>query len=104
MKGMAVRFVVVLLLLLPALAFVHVRSVHATDDLYLAGILKSIDHDRKTVVVDVLSANCHGTREFSVDDPNELNFYLGKRIEFSIDSATCDSDTVYQLFLGGRRW
>lgn len=86
-----------------AMLFMFVLSVHAADELYLTGIVKSIDHNTRTVVVDVQSSSCHGMREFIVDYPSALDDFVNKRIDFSIDSSTCKSGEVYKMLLGGRK-
>lgn len=87
-----------------AMLFMFVLSVHAADELYLTGIVKSTVHNTRTVVVDVQSSSCHGPREFTVDEPYGLDDFVDKKIDFSIDSSTCESGKVYKMFPGGRKW
>jgi hypothetical protein len=95
---------VVLVLLAVALLILIIHPVYAGDELYLTGIVKSVDRNTGTVVVDVQSSSCHGTREFTVDEPSLLVDSVGKRIDFSIDSSICKKGEVYKMFPGGRKW
>lgn len=95
----------VLFLLTAALLILSIHPVYAADELYLTGIVKSIDHNTRTVVVDVQSSSCHGTREFVLDEPAALlEPFVGKKIDFTIDSSTCESGKVYKMFPEGRKW
>ncbi len=95
----------VLFILTVALLILYVHPVYASDELYLTGIVKSVDHNTRTVVVDVQSSSCHGLREFVLDEPAALlDDFVGKKIDFSIDSSTCESGKVYKMFPGGRKW
>ena len=91
----------VLTLLSPILSL---HPGYASDELYLTGVVKSVDHASATVVVEVLSSSCRGTREFTVDEPDMLDDFIGKKIDFSIDSSTCESGKVYKMFPDGRKW
>jgi hypothetical protein len=93
----------VLFILTVALLILYIHPVYAADELYLTGIVKSIDRNTRTVVVDVQSSSCHGIREFVVDAPAALDDFVGKRIDFSIDSSTCKRGEVYKMFPGGRK-
>jgi hypothetical protein len=101
---MSIKPALFLILLLSALLFLHIHPAYAGDELFLTGFVKSVDHAARTVTVDVQSSNCHGTREFTVDEPYVFDDLIGKRIDFSIDSSTCESGKVYKMFLGGRKW
>ncbi len=100
----AIRLALLYFLLLSVSEHWLIHSSYAADELYLTGIVKSIDHANKTVVVDVQSVSCRGGREFTVDHPYQLDEFLGAIISFSIDSSTCADGKVYKLFPGGRRW
>ncbi len=81
-------------------------SILAADELFLTGVVSSIDYDKKLAAVKVLSATCRGEREFSSDNPAELTEFVGKKINFSIDSSTCSNNdrTVHTMYLNGRTW
>ena len=79
-----------------------VLPVYASDELFLSGFVKRVDHEKKIVVVDVTSQACHGLRQFTVDDPAKLDDAVGKRIDFPIDSSICKGDNVYKMFPGER--
>lgn len=93
----------VLFILTVALLILFIHPLYAGDELYLTGIVKSVDHNTKIVVVDVQSASCHGVRKFTADYPSELDESVGKIINFSIDSSTCKDNEVYKMFPGGRK-
>jgi len=92
----------VLLILAVALLILFIHPVYASDELFLTGIVKRVDLNKKTVVVDVRSQSCHGIREFTVDDASQLDDFVDQRIDFSIDSSTCEPGGVYKMFPGGR--
>ncbi len=95
----------VLFILTVALLILFIHPLYAGDELYLTGIVKSVDHNTKIVVVDVQSASCHGVRKFVLDEPAILlEDFIGKIINFSIDSSTCESGKVYTMFPDGRKW
>lgn len=95
----------VLFILTVALLILYVHPLYAGDELYLTGTVKSVDRNTRKVVVDVQSTSCHGPREFTVDEPSILlDDFIGKIINFSIDSSTCESGKVYTMFLEGRKW
>lgn len=91
-------------ILMVASLFLFIHPLYASDELYLTGIVKSIDHNTNIVVVDVKSASCRGLREFILDGPAALlDPLVGNKIDFTIDSSTCESGTKYKMFLGGRK-
>jgi hypothetical protein len=85
-----------------ALLILYFNPAYAADELFLTGIIKSIDNNTKTVVVDVQSSSCHGIRTFVVNDPDALYDLINKKIDFSIDSSNCKRGEVYKMFPGGR--
>jgi hypothetical protein len=91
-----------LFLLLSAFLFLQVRFVYAADELHLTGMVKSIDHNTRTVFVNVLSSSCPGMLRFAVDDAAALDDFVGQKISFFIDSSTCRSDQVYKMLPGWR--
>jgi len=105
MNRMLIKQVLNLFLLLSAFLFLQARSVSAADELFLTGIVKSVDSDTKTVVVDVKSANCHGLTKFSIDNVAEFEDYINEKIDFFIYSSTCRRGEIYRIdkkFLRGR--
>lgn len=91
-----------LFILTASFVIMYIHPVYAKDELFLTGIIKSIDHNTKTVVVDVQSSSCHGTRTLVVDNPSALDDFINKKIDFSIDSSICKYGEVYKMFPGGR--
>jgi hypothetical protein len=87
----------VVLILIVAFSFLSIYSTEAADELYLTGILKSVDIISGTVMVDVKSQNCYGFKRFKVDNASELRGLEGKRISFSIDSPACKGGTLYKI-------
>jgi hypothetical protein len=79
---------------------VLVTSAPATDELFLAGIVKGIDQQTGIITVDVKSESCRGVRHFKLIDASTLkDTQPGKKISFRIDSAACKSDIVYKMIL-----
>jgi hypothetical protein len=75
----------------------NLGPAYAADELFLRGIVKSVDLVKKTVVIDVKSSNCRGTRIFTIEKPLEVEALEGERIDFSIDSSTCRNDEVHSM-------
>jgi hypothetical protein len=75
----------------------------AEDDLYLTGIVKDVDHLRKTVSIDVASSSCQGMKKFVVDDVDVFEGLVNARINFFIDSSVCKGDEVYKVLSVGRK-
>lgn len=92
-----------LFILMVGLLFLFIHPVYASDELYLTGIVKDIDHNAKKVVVDVKSSSCHGIRTFTLDDASKLDDFVNQKIDFSIDSSTCKRGEVYKMFPSGRK-
>ena len=74
--------------------------VSAGDELYLTGILKSVDVKSGTIVVDVLSQSCPGLRRFSVDGAAGLQGSEGVKFSFSINSSSCKGNVIYTVISG----
>ncbi len=91
-----------LFILTASFVIMYIHPVYAADELFLTGIIKSIDHNTRTVVADVKSSSCHGTRTFAVDNPSALDDFINKKIDFSIDSSICKYGEIYKMFPGGR--
>ena len=104
MAARTTQRVVLIIILFFVSSVLSIHPGYASDELYLTGVVKSVDHASATVVVEVLSSSCRGTREFTVDELSALDDFLGKKIDFSIDSSTCESGKVYKMFPDGRKW
>ncbi|MEW6570480.1 MAG: hypothetical protein AB1390_04820, partial [Nitrospirota bacterium] len=59
-----------------------IQSVHATDDLFLTGIVRSIDSHSGIVTVDVKSEGCSGVRSFRFEDVSAFAYRIDKKISF----------------------
>ena len=97
MNRMLIKQVLYLFLLLSAFLFLQVRSASAADELFLTGIVKNVDSNTRTVLVDVKSASCHGIRKFAIDNVSEFEDYINEKLDFFIDSSTCRRDEVYRI-------
>lgn len=82
----------VLLMTIALIAMIaSVQPAHAVDELFLTGVVKSIDRKSDLVTVQVTSAGCRGIRNFRSDQRLDLlENYVGKIISFYIDSSTCE--------------
>jgi len=69
----------------------------AGDELFLTGILRSVDPKSNTVVVDVLSQSCPGPRRFSVGNARVLQGREGGKVSFSINSSSCNGNVIYRI-------
>jgi hypothetical protein len=79
----------------------NICSVNALDELFLTGVVRSVDSKSGIVIVDVKSEGCHGVRSFRVDNVSDLDGLEGKKISFFINSSTCKGDEVYKMSLPG---
>jgi len=89
-------------------AFETIPLANASDELFLSGVVRSIDSLSSTVTVDVKSQGCKGVRNFEADDVSVFEHRLGKTVSFFIDSSTCRDGEVYTIIKtafpkGGRR-
>jgi hypothetical protein len=99
-----------LILLMSVVAFLvlNIQSVKAKDELFLAGVVRTVIANSGTVVVDVKTEGCSGIRSFRTDNISTLVASEGKAISFFIESSTCKSGVVYKMhgvtpLKGGRR-
>lgn len=79
-----------------------VQTSWAVDNLFLTGFVKSVDNNSGIVRVNVTSESCKGLREFRVpeDAKGDLDTSLiGKKLQFYINSATCERGRVYNIIL-----
>jgi hypothetical protein len=83
------------------LSAVVTRPVHADDldQLYLTGIIKSVNTATGLVYVEVRSLSCPGMKSFKVDAPEVLLRYIDQRVSFFIESNTCKDDSVHTMLL-----
>ena len=68
-----------------------------TDQLYVTGIIKSVNPATGLVMVDVTSSSCHGMRTFKADNLDKLQAYIQQRISFFIDSNRCNVKETYTI-------
>ena len=73
------------------------------ENLYLTGLIKSVDPLTGIAVVDVKNIGCAGTRSFRVDDVALLNDLQGEQISFFIDRSKCIDKDVHKIVLS-RGW
>jgi hypothetical protein len=85
-------FILMLILLM-----FNIHSVNALDELFLTGVVKSINSHTGIAIVDVKSEVCRGFRSFRADDISELEGLEGERISFFINSLTCKGDKIYTM-------
>jgi hypothetical protein len=79
---------------------VFLGELCAEEQLFLTGIVRSIDTARGILRIEVTSQVCRGLREFAVpqaarEDLDET--LIGKRLGFYIDSSTCERGKVYTI-------
>jgi hypothetical protein len=74
-----------------------IHSSEAVDELYLSGILRTVNTNSGIVVVDVKSQSCPGVRRFNFDKSEDLEGMEGKKISFSINSSVCSSGEIYKI-------
>ncbi len=90
-----------------SLSFLVSSPAIAVDELYLGGILQSVNVISGTVVIDVKSQSCPGPRIFKVDNAKDLEGLKGRRISFMLDSSVCKGNAIYKIRtitgVGGRR-
>lgn len=72
----------------------------ALDNLLLTGVVRSIDTVTGTIWIDVTSEGCTGLRGFKVHEEARVDLdtsLIGKRLNFLIDSSTCERGRVYYI-------
>lgn len=71
---------------------------YGNDDLYICGIVKNIDFEKSTVIIDVTSESCPGPMKFKLPATNILHLDdVDQRICFYIDSNGCKSGYIYNI-------
>lgn len=99
------RFYHMVFILMGLFWVVGIPSAHAVDELFLTGVVKSIDYVSGVITIDVKSESCLGIRSFQVDHTGKLDKDLiGKQISFPIDSSTCVGGRIPKMIQreGGR--
>jgi hypothetical protein len=90
-------------LLIEVLLLSSAYQVFGTDELFMTGIVKSIDRKTGIVTVDVKSETCRGIRHFKSEDASVVDdIRPGKKILFRTDSPSCTGSGVYKMILPGR--
>ena len=81
-------------------------AVGEPDQLYVTGVIKSINASTGLVTVDVKSSSCHGMRIFKADNLDKLKTYVEQRVSFFIDSSICNVKETYTIITarGLRKW
>jgi len=74
-----------------------IHSAGAVDELYLVGVVMSVDLRTGTVLVDIKSHNCKGLHRFRINDASELEGLSGKKVSFAINSSVCLPGEVYNI-------
>jgi len=85
-----------LVLALPSAVLIS-SPVSAGDELYLTGILRSVDVKSGTIVMDVLSQSCPGLRRFSIENAGDLRGSEGVKFSFTINSSSCKGAEIYRI-------
>ncbi len=75
------------------------RPAYAEDELYLTGIIKTVNQVTGVVYVEVVSLSCHGIRTFRADQPEKLANLIGTKVSFFIDSNRCRDDAVHTMLV-----
>lgn len=71
--------------------------VYAVDELVLVGVLESVNVNSGMVTVNVKSQSCSGLKRFRVDNAEDVEGFVGKRVVFSIDSSVCRDAAVHKI-------
>ncbi|MGQ9745068.1 MAG: hypothetical protein ACUVQV_03565 [Dissulfurimicrobium sp.] len=72
----------------------------AEDELFLCGIVKTIDAKTGMVTVDVKSDSCPGVRQFQLAAPKAaLHFIAGEEKCFPIDSSHCNDGNIHKILI-----
>lgn len=77
-----------------------IDTTMALDNLLLTGVVRSIDTVTGTIWIDVTSEGCTGLRGFKVHEEARMDLdtsLIGKRLNFLIDSSTCERGRVYYI-------
>ena len=73
------------------------RPACAEDELYLTGVIKSVNPVTGLVYAEVLSSSCQGMRIFRADQPEKMADYENQKISFFIDSNRCNDNAVHTI-------
>jgi hypothetical protein len=69
------------------------------DQLYVTGVIKSVNAVTGIILVDVTSSSCEGMRTFKAGKPEILEDYIDQRISFFINSNRCEVREVYTILV-----
>ncbi|HAM53410.1 MAG TPA: hypothetical protein DCP92_22955 [Nitrospiraceae bacterium] len=92
-----VFFPIYLLVVFLSTSVLMISPASAGDNLYLTGILKRVNVKEGTIVVDVLSQSCPGSRVFSVNRASALQGQEEGKFSFSINSSSCKGSVIYKI-------
>ena len=73
------------------------ESCRAAGGMSLTGVVERVDTKAATIVIDVKSPNCKGTRTFTAEGLSRFERVVGKKINFFIDSDSCAGDKKYKI-------
>jgi hypothetical protein len=74
------------------------------DQLYVTGIIKSVNAGTGIVMVDVTSSACRGLRVFKADNLDKLVPLVEQRASFFINSSTCNVKETYTIITKRGIW
>ena len=80
--------------------FLCAQRGFALDNLFLTGVVRSIDKNNGIISLDITSEGCRGQRAFKVpdDDRDDLDASLiGKKLQFMIDSSKCERGRTHNI-------
>ncbi len=80
-------------------ALIGIDLSYALDNLILNGVVKSVNHKKQEITIDVKSGSCPGMRTFHIDSAQQglKKDMIGKRIIFSIDSSVCNDQKEHTI-------
>ncbi len=74
------------------------NAAMAEDELYLCGIVKDVDSQDETVIIDVKSESCRGIRTFRLSvSMNIASFQVNREKCFFINSNVCNAKEIYSI-------
>ncbi len=91
------KYILSLLGMVVMLVVLSTAVAAVEDELLQTGVVKSLNSMTKTVVIDVRSSSCRGTRTFTVAEPEAFEVLINKTIDFVINSNVCKPGEVYAI-------
>ncbi len=85
------------ILILFSLILPGIVAAQSNEGLLLAGVVRSIAKDGRSVVIDVQNKGCHGIMTFSIGSIAKYGIVAGDRVDFMVESATCPKGTVTRI-------